>query len=368
MIAYICRYNIVIIIFIDKYTHAPQRIIKISIRQDSACCLFQAVISVVGVLGGVGVPVQGLGLGGEVVFVVVAPLDGVAVPLSGLLIAHKAVLEVVEVLGASACGAVRHDPQIAAVVVAVAHRVAVFIGFGSGATQGIICVRNGVPVAVGGASEGAVAVRRVGMAHQRPLADPHAAELIECPIGEVIGRAGGGGDGRQKCIGGVSVPHLRILLADAGGAQPAVVGIIGTIGVRLVWLLHPVQNARLGVIVIGSRLPQRVRHGGKLVSVGGIGGRGGNGLRLAAAAHRHLGVVAVGVIGEAGHHALGACGREDIVVAVVAVGLAGAAGQGDLGEVIVGVFIGGVLLLQVRDAGDVAISIIDIAVAELLLE
>ena len=40
----------------------------------------------------------------------------------------------------------------------------------------------------------------------------------------------------------------------------------------------------------------------------------------------------------------------------------------DLGEVVVGVFVGGVLLLQVRDADDVPIGVIDIAVSEFLLE
>ena len=90
--------------------------------------------------------------------------------------------------------------------------------------------------------------------------------------------------------------------------------------------------------------------------------------RRPAAAHRHLGVVAVGVVGEAGDHPLRAGGRAYIVVAVVGVGLLGPAGQGDLGEVVVGVFIGGVLLLQVRDADDVPIGVIDIAVSEFLLE
>ena len=205
------------------------------------------------------------------------------------------------------------------------------------------------------------------MANQRPLAHLHAVHQVEGAIVEAVLRPRGRGDGIQQ-LPGVGVPHLGAALADPGGAEPAVVGVVGAGGLRLSGRLHPVQHTRLGVIAVGGRVPQSIRHGGELIPVGGIGRRGGNFLRLTAAAHRHLGVVAVGVVGEAGDHPLRAGGRADIVVAVVGVGLLGSAGQGDLGEVVVGVFIGGVLLLQIRDAGDVPIGVIDIAVSEFLLE
>ena len=353
--------------FGDDPRHASVGIVGIAGTDIANGGFRQPIVLVVGVLGGIGVPIQGLGLRGEVVLVVIPPLHRVAVPLAGLLVAHKAALEVVEILGVPARGAVLENTQVAVVVVDIVHRVAVFVALAGGAAQGVVGVGNRVPIAIGGLSKIPIRVCGVGVANQRPLAHLHAVHQVERAIVEAVLRPRGRGDGVQQ-LPGVGVPHLGAALADPGGAEPTVVGVVGAGGVRLPGRLHPVQHTRLGVIAVGGRVPQSIRHGGELIPVGGIGRRGGNFLCLTAAAHRHLGVVAVGVVGKAGDHPLRAGGRADIVVAVVGVGLLGPAGQGDLGEVVVGVFIGGVLLLQIRDADDVPIGVIDIAVSEFLLE
>lgn len=107
--------------------------------------------------------------------------------------------------------------------------------------------------------------------------------------------------------------------------------VVGAGGRGLAGRLRPVQHTGLGIVTVRGGLAQCVSHCGQLVTVGGIGGRGGD--LPCAAADSHLGVVAVGVIGEVGYHALRTGGRLHIVVAVIGVGLTCAGGQraGDVG-------------------------------------
>lgn len=149
-------------------------------------------------------------------------------------------------------------------------------------------------------------------------------------------------------------------------AVTAVVAVIGAGSSRFAGGLRPVQHTGLRVIAIGSGLTQCIRDRGKLVPVRGVRRRGSDLLRTAA--NGDLGVVAVAVIGEVGHHTLGAGGGQHVVIVVVGVGLAGTGRQRHFGQIVAAVLVGGGLFLQVGDAGYIAVAVIDVAVAELLLE
>ena len=149
-------------------------------------------------------------------------------------------------------------------------------------------------------------------------------------------------------------------------AVTAVVAVIGTGSGRFAGCLRPVQHTGLRVVAISGDLPQRIRNGSQLIAVRSVRRRGRDLLRTAA--NGDLGVVAVAVIGEVGHHTLGAGSGQHVVIVVVGVGLAGAGRQRHFREIVAAVFVGGGLFLQVGDTGYIAVAVIDVAVAELLLE
>ncbi len=149
-------------------------------------------------------------------------------------------------------------------------------------------------------------------------------------------------------------------------AVTAVVAVIGTGSGRFAGGLRPIQNAGLRVVAISGDLPQRIRNGSQLIAIRSVRRRGSDLLRTAA--NGDLRIVAVAVIGEVGHHTLGAGGGQHVVIVVVGVGLAGAGRQRHFREIVAAVFVGGGLFLQVGDAGYIAVAVIDVAVAELLLE
>ena len=153
-------------------------------------------------------------------------------------------------------------------------------------------------------------------------------------------------------------------LGDGGDAVHGVVGITGAEGVGLAGGLGPGQHAP-GGIAEGGNLAQGIGGGGQAAE-GVIGGVGLDG--LGGGAGLDGGVEALGSIAEGGLDAGGRGGGGDVVVAVVAIGIAGAGGQGHLGQVVIGPFIGGGLLEDIGSGGDVALGIIDEAVAEFLLE
>ena len=149
-------------------------------------------------------------------------------------------------------------------------------------------------------------------------------------------------------------------------AVTAVVAVIGTGSGRFAGCLRPIQNAGLRVVAISGDLPQRIRNGSQLIAIRSVRRRGSDLLRTAA--NSDLRIVAIAVIGEVGYHTLGAGGGQHVVIVVVGVGLAGAGRQRHFREIVAAVFVGGGLFLQVGDAGYIAVAVIDVAVAELLLE
>ena len=150
-------------------------------------------------------------------------------------------------------------------------------------------------------------------------------------------------------------------------AVTAVVAVIGTGSGRFAGCLRPIQSAGLRVVAISGDLPQRIRNGSQLIAIRSVRRRGSD-LFRAAASDSYLRIVAVAVIGEVGYHTLGAGGGQYVVIVVVGVGLAGAGRQRHFREIVAAVFVGGGLFLQVGDAGYIAVAVIDVAVAELLLE
>lgn len=150
-------------------------------------------------------------------------------------------------------------------------------------------------------------------------------------------------------------------------AVTAVVAVIGAGSGRFAGCLRPIQNAGLRVVAISGDLPQRIRNGSQLIAVCGIC-RGGGDLFRAAASDSDLRIVAIAVIGEVGHHTLGAGGGQHVVIAVVGVGLAGAGRQRHFREIVAAVLVGGGLLLQIRNACDVAVAVVNVAVTKLLFK
>ena len=346
--------------------HAAVDIVGIVGALAVCCRLLQPVVVVVGVAGGVAGAVQRLGLRGQVVLVVIAPLNCVAVVASCLLVAHQAILEIVGVLGLAPGDVVGQDAQIAVVVVGVLDSLGVvLVADGGRAPVAVVAVGDVVTIAVVGACQPMTGVVGVGVADQRAAADLDAVHKVKCAVGERILRAGSAGDGGQQ-VAVVGVVHRGAALGHAGGAVTAVVAVIGAGSGRFAGCLRPIQNAGLRVVAISGDLPQRIRNGSQLIAVRSVRRRGRDLFRTAA--NGDLGVVAVAVIGEVGHHTLGAGGGQYVVIVVVGVGLAGAGRQRHFREIVAAVFVGSGLFLQVGDAGYITAAVIDVAVAELLLE
>ena len=276
-------------------------------------------------------------------------------------------MEIVEIFCLAPGDVVGQNAQIAVVVVGVLDSLGVvLVADGGRAPVAVVAVGDVVTIAVVGACQPMTGVVGVGVADQRAAADLDAVHKVKCAVGERIVRAGSAGDGGQQ-IAVVGVVHRGAALGHAGGAVTAVVAVIGAGSSRFAGGLRPIQNAGLRVVAISGDLPQRIRNGSQLIAVCGIC-RGGGDLFRAAASDSDLRIVAIAVIGEVGHHTLGAGGGQHVVIAVVGVGLAGAGRQRHFREIVAAVFVGGGLFLQVGDAGYIAVAVIDVAVAELLLE
>ncbi len=209
-----------------------------------------------------------------------------------------------------------------------------------------------------------IAVRAVAVADERARARLNALHQIERAVGKAIIRARGRGNRREQ-VACVAVSHGGRALADTGSAELPVVAVVRAGALRLAGGLHPLQQTRLQVIAVGCRLPERIRDARELVAVRAVGRACRHLLRSADA---HLRVVAVGIVGEGRADALRAGRREHVVVAVISIRLTGSARQDHFCQIVVFILVGGGFLLQIRDAGDVAVAVIDIAVAELLPE
>ena len=115
--------------------------------------------------------------------------------------------------------------------------------------------------------------------------------------------------------------------------------------------------------MIGGRISCRIRCLIQGITTVVIGCRGSD-----TVSYRHGSVIAVGVILEVVHHAgIGGCGFY-IVVTVVCVGKGCTAGEDLLGKVIVDIFVGGVLTLNILYSGYIAVAVIGVAVSKLFLK
>ena len=322
------------------------------------------IVVVIGVRSGVLDAVDGFHQGGKVIDFVVGISHTMGVVASCFHGLHQTVGEVVVVGGGSSCGRILYLCKGTAVVIGEGDGVSVLEGLRGHPAQLVVSIFYIIIIAIVKSFQvmisGSIAVRGQGTA-----ADADAAAQGKVAVGQAVGRGVCGYTGKHIILIGVLYRLGKAgIRLGCGGGHPVhgIVGVFRPGSGGILRVLHPFQRIGIGVIAVSGGFACGIGGGGQPVTVGGIGGCGGD--LLGAAADGHGGVVAVGIVGEGIHDACIGGGGFYIVVIVIGVGELCACGENGLGQVVVGVLIFGGLPLQVLHADDIAVLVIGIAVSK----